>query len=291
MSFLDRIDVFNHCDLSRFIPFLVANQCYGWVRPSFADDLARFPGVFEVSDREVLLNPALEDYSQRTEAVAAVVQQLADEQRIRGWYNEAYPVTHDYHQTAEFEMDRAAAPYFGLRAFGVHVNGIVEKSTGDHIWVGVRASDKPHFPGKYDHIVAGGQPVGLSLLENVIKESAEEAGIPEFLARQARAIGKVTYCIETECCLKPDTLFTFDLILPESFVPVATDGEVDHFELWPIEKLAEVVAHTDKFKPNCNLVIIDFLIRRGVINETLPDYIEIKSRLSRPLPSLSFRSD
>ena len=284
MSFLDRIRVFNRYDLTRFIPFVVGDERYGWVRPDFANELLRFPAVFQVSDTQVLLNPALDGYAQRTEAVAEVVQVLAGQGSIRGWYDEAYPVTHDFHQAAEFEIDRAAAPYFGLRAFGVHVNGIVEKETGDHIWVGIRARDKPHFPGQYDHIVAGGQPVGLSLIDNVVKESAEEAGIPEVLARQAKPIGKITYCIETACCLKPDTLFTFDLILPESFVPVATDGEVDHFELWPMKTLSDVVANTEKFKPNCNLVVIDLLIRRGVIHQQTPDYEKIRQGLSRPLP-------
>ena len=34
--------------------------------------------------------------------------------------------------------------------------------------------NKPNWPGKLDHIVAGGQPYGISVMENVIKECEEE---------------------------------------------------------------------------------------------------------------------
>jgi hypothetical protein len=40
-----------------------------------------------------------------------------------------------------------------------------------------------------DNMVAGGQPLGIGLMENVIKECGEEAGIPEAIARRAIPIG------------------------------------------------------------------------------------------------------
>ena len=46
--------------------------------------------------------------------------------------------------------------------------------------------------GMYDHIVAGGQPHGLSLSANLIKECKEEASIPLELAAQAKSVGKLT---------------------------------------------------------------------------------------------------
>ena len=36
-----------------------------------------------------------------------------------------------------------------------------------------RSKSKPNWPGKLDHIVAGGQPYGISVMENVIKECEE----------------------------------------------------------------------------------------------------------------------
>ena len=79
-------------------------------------------------------------------------------------------------------MERAAVPWFGMKAYGVHINGFVrDEKTGEvsHLWVARRAKNKSTFPGMLDHIVAGGQPFGISPFENVIKECYEEANIPE----------------------------------------------------------------------------------------------------------------
>ena len=77
-------------------------------------------------------------------------------------------------------------PRFGIRAFGVHINGFVKKSDGLHMWVGKRAMDRAICPGMFDNMVAGGQPANLSLMDNIVKECAEEANIPEILARSAK---------------------------------------------------------------------------------------------------------
>jgi hypothetical protein len=60
----------------------------------------------------------------------------------------------------------------------------------------------------------------------VVKECGEEAGIPEHLARQARPVGYVSYASMQPEGLKPDVLFTYDIKLPEVFVPQPQDGEV-----------------------------------------------------------------
>ena len=51
------------------------------------------------------------------------------------------------------------------------------------------------------------------------------------------------------------------------------EGEVDEFMLWPGEQVMGKVRDTFEFKFNCNLVIIDFLIRHGVLDpDNEPDY-------------------
>jgi len=135
-----------------------------------------------------------------------------------------------------------------------------------------------------DNMVAGGQPIDLSLWDNVIKESAEEAGIPEDLAARARPVGAVTYCMEAKSGLKPDCMFCYDLELPADFEPECTDGEVEAFELWPLLRVAEAVRDSRAFKFNCNLVILDFLVRHGWIPADDPDYVEIVCGLRAPEP-------
>jgi NUDIX domain len=121
------------------------------------------------------------------------------------------------------------------------------------------------------------QPHGIGLHDNVIKESQEEAGIPEALACQAIAAGAVSYMSggSSGFGMKRDVLFVFDLELPESFVPQPMDGEVESFELMPVERVLEVVAETDEYKDNCNLVLIDFFIRHGRIAADSPGYLTL----------------
>jgi len=45
----------------------------------------------------------------------------------------------------------------------VHINGFVETDAGLELWVARRSKDKPTWPGKLDHIVAGGQVRGGNL--------------------------------------------------------------------------------------------------------------------------------
>lgn len=281
MSFLDRIAACNTHDLAGFRPFEVAGARVGHVRPEFAARLAGFADVFEVTDAAVWLNPALDSFEARSTAVAPIVRALSDEGLLPGWRGELYPVAPGFSDPPLLRIERAAVPAFGVRACGVHMNGFVRKDDGLHMWIGRRAKDKPTFPGMLDNMVAGGQPLGIGLRENLVKECAEEANIPRSLAEEAVSVGAITYVAEAPEGLKPDVQFCFDLEVPADFTPENTDGELDDFMLWPIGKVAEVVRDTTEFKFNCNLVIIDFLVRHGEIAPDHPDYLEIVSGLHR----------
>jgi isopentenyldiphosphate isomerase len=283
MSYLDRIAECNNADLRRFLPFSVGGAQVGWVAPGFARTLRRFPEVFAVGGRAVSLKAALDTPAKRSKALDLVLRQLADENIIRGWRDEAYPVMPPEGGAALTTMERAAVPHFGVRAFGVHLNGFVRKRQGIHMWIGRRSRDKPTYPGMLDNMVAGGQPAGISLKENLIKECREEAGIPRRLAERAIPVGAISYAYagKTEGGLKPDVQYCYDLELPADFVPRNTDGEIDAFMLWPIAKVARIVRDTSRFKFNCNLCIIDFLVRHGLIGPEHPDYQAICKGLRR----------
>ena len=279
MSFLDRIRECNARDMQHFRPFVVAGHQVGWVKRPFLDALAAFPAVFERREEAVVLSPALATPEARTKAVDAALRRLAERGVIEGWRDEAYPVTLGWGIPPLMVMERAAVPHFGVRAYGVHMNGFVREDGRILMWIARRAYDKPTFPGMLDNMVAGGQPAGISLTDNLIKESHEEAGIPETLARRAIPVGAVTYAMETPEGLKPDAQFVYELELPRDFAPRAIDGEIHEFMLWPMEKVMEVVSETREFKFNCNLVIIHFLVQHGLVAPEHPDYLEIVSGL------------
>ena len=77
-------------------------------------------------------------------------------------------------------------------------------------------------------------------------------------------------------------MFNYDLWLPEDFVPENTDGEVDEFMLMSFEEMAQLTDTSNEFKNNCNLVNIDLLLRKGVINQSHPDFDDIKQELYTP---------
>ena len=51
-------------------------------------------------------------------------------------------------------------------------------------------------------------------------------------------VGMILYDHQSDDGAKPDRQYCFDLELPADFEPVAADGEVDEFMLWPIEQVA-----------------------------------------------------
>jgi 8-oxo-dGTP pyrophosphatase MutT (NUDIX family) len=284
VSYLDRIRACNTHDLARYRPLNVGRTRVGWVRADFAAELARHPDVFHVTDDRVTLAPSLDDFEARSTAVARTLGALKADGRLPGWRGELYPVKTAFASAPLFQMERAAVPRLGIRAYGVHMNGFVRTPDGLKMWVARRSRTKPTFPGMLDNMVAGGQPIGLSLYENLVKECGEEAGIPPALARRATAVGAVSYVAEVDEGLKPDVQFCFDLELPADFTPRPVDGEIESFVLLPIAEVARLVAQTSEFKFNCNLVVIDFLVRHGVIPPDDPDYLAIVAGLRQGAP-------
>ena len=119
-------------------------------------------------------------------------------------------------------------------------------------------------------------------MDNLIKECAEEANIPKSIASKAKFVSTFHYRGTSTRGMSVDTLFNYDLTLPEDFVPKNMDGEVDEFILMPLEEMAQITETTSDFKDNCNLVNIDLLIRRGLINESHPEYLDVCKKLYAP---------
>ncbi len=272
MSYLDRIAVCRHWDPEGYRPFTIDGTALGRVAHGFARRLEAFPEVFAVSDRAVALAPGLGDFDSRSAAVREVLLELKAQGEIPLWRDEDYPVLRRWGEPPALKMERAAVPRFGVRGFGVHLNGLVRGADGLKLWVAKRARNKQTAPGKLDHIVAGGQPYGLGVAENLIKEAREEAGIPAALAAKAVPVGAVSYRCERREGLRDDVLFCYDLELPADFAPVNEDGEVESFGLWPLEEALARIRETDDFKFNVNLVVLDLAVRLGLITPDDPDY-------------------
>ncbi|MGH6931005.1 MAG: DUF4743 domain-containing protein [Dongiaceae bacterium] len=281
MSLLDRVKACMGCDRARYRPFLIGAARVGWIDHDLADRLRGYPDVFLVAADRVELARHLDSFAARSAAVDDVLSRLWRPAERQHWRHEFYPVATSFHAPPLMQIERAAVPAFGIRGHGVHLNGFVGRGPDMKMWIARRSRSRPVAPGKLDHLVAGGQPIGLGLMENLVKECAEEAAMPAALARRARPAGAISYLTENEDGLRDDVVFTYDLELPADFTPRNTDGEIEEFLLWPLTRVIELLADTDEFKFNVALVIIDFLARHGFLGPDDPDYFEIVHGLRR----------
>ncbi|MCP9319981.1 NUDIX domain-containing protein [Acetobacter persici] len=269
-----------HCNTAvvpgaRF-PFSLGGRPAGWVTPDLTETLEQ-RGLGSRTQGFNLPDPA---------DLEALGEDLARSGVYRS-HHELFDVMPDVDQPVLARIDRGALPLFGLVAAGVHLNGLVRKADGLYLWTGRRAANKRLDPGKLDHLVAGGVPAGHTQWDALLKEAAEEASIHEDLARQAQQVGRLVYALDRPEGLRRDILYCYDLFLPESFEPVAADGEVESFYLMPLSDVYKLVRDTDEFKFNVNLVLIDLFLRNGLIDPHSAEGRQLREGLNHGLSAAS----
>nr|CAH7720301.1 unnamed protein product [Callosobruchus chinensis] len=271
-------------------PFIVEGFQVGLVRPDIMKQLLKYPEVFLVNSGSVELNPAFRDYQERSSKVAQVLRELRDNDvfvTLKGWRDECYDVRTVFNSSGLLEMERSATCLFGIRQYGVSINGFVRHpEKGLCIWFQKRAATKQTWPGKWDNMVSGGLAVNTGILETAHKEAAEEASVPSQLLESLRSAGSVSFFFEGERGLFPNTEYVFDIELPVDFEPVNADGEVESFELMTVRDCCNRIV-SEEFKTTSCPVTLDFLIRYGQITpENEPDYLKIIELLHVPLQSI-----
>lgn len=271
------------------LPFCVQGRRVGWVCQSVARLLSQSFDVFTLHGdpaTHLELSDHLRSPQERTQAVQEVMESLRHQDAfpcLREWRSEHYDVNSLFSDPPLLSMERAATPLLGVPRYGVHVNGYLHRGGEVFMWVARRALTKATYPGKLDHLAAGGISAGSGVWETLLKECKEEACIPESIAATATPCGTVSYAYEKGEEIYLECQFVFDLEVPESFQPSVGDGEVEEFYLWPLEKVREAIA-TEEFKPNCALVVLDFLLRRGHVQpDTEKFYTRFVELLHAPL--------
>ncbi|KAF9541339.1 hypothetical protein BGW38_009834 [Lunasporangiospora selenospora] len=168
------------------------------------------------------------------------------------------------------------------------MNGFVRtgpKPQDIKMWIARRSLTKQTYPGLLDNMVAGGMGFGHSPWYTILKESMEEATIPESIAQNAIPVGTISYIkiskdhVETQ----PETQIIYDLELPMDVIPTPCDTEVQGFRLWTMDEVLTAIRQGE-FKPNCACVALHFMIQHAVLTpENEPEYLDIVQRLHRRL--------
>jgi len=215
---------------------------------------------------KVVQTDLTEAAEERTKVLARYLQQVREAKIFRvldGWRNELYPVYGPGKQLL-FSMERSASALFGIVTYGVHMTAYTKTAEGTKFWTPRRALNKQTYPGMMDNTVAGGLSTGEMPFECLVRESMEEASLPEEIASKAQPCGTMTYFYvrdsraggEVGLC-QPECQYVYDLELPEDVVPKPNDNEAMDFQLLGVEDVQAAMA-SGRFKPNCALLLLEF---------------------------------
>jgi hypothetical protein len=282
MSLLRHIELCNHYEAGNYLPFLHRGERLGLIRRNNAEALRQFPALFAV-DADTVTFKADDSFEALSKIIDEVTETLVGEGLVAKWRHECFTVAPRWGAAPHFMIDRGVVPFFGVRAYGVHLNGFVRDGKTMKLWVGRRSPKKAVAPGKLDNLVAGGIGYPYGLFETLVKECGEEADLPEALAQQSTAVGAVSYRMAVKHGLRDDVLFCYDLECPADFTPENTDGELVAFELIDAAAVIDLARRGDDFKFNVNLVLIDFGLRHGLIPPDDPDYLALIAGIHRPV--------
>jgi 8-oxo-dGTP pyrophosphatase MutT (NUDIX family) len=262
------------------LPFYVKEHVVGWLRPSFADRLRRWPHVFEVGDAFVAMKAKPDTTAGRSEAMATVARDLARDGVIAGWRDEPISVAERYGAPELFRVERAASRHFGFIAYAAHMNAFTRIGGRVHVWISRRSRQKAIDPDKLDNLVGGRIAAGMSVDETLRKEAWEEAGIPPALLQDLSCVGAVRTEYSVPEGLHREVMFVHDLWVPPDFKPVNQDGEVAEIRLMPVEEVIQSIL-AGEFTLDAGAVMVDGLLRLGAVMPEDRQYLDLL-RLMKP---------
>ena len=242
------------------VRFVVGGASVGFITPDRAQRLAGFT-VLRVEDSEVSLACAAPE---RTAAMAEISAQLAREGALTAWRDELYAVRTRFDEPALFELERAAARYFGIHTYAAHVNGLVRDDDGIRMWLARRSATKSIDPGMLDNLVGGGIAAGATIGGTIVKESWEEAGIAAHVAAQAVNSAELTIFRQQPDGIQHETIFAHDLWLPADWEPANQDGEAVEHQRVALAGVARIIGadvEPDVMTADASLVAFDCLTR------------------------------
>ena len=254
-------------------PFDVGGAAIGWITGDRVERLAEFADVFDAEGHALRFVPAMRDIASRTAALDRVAAQLASEGALTAWRDERYAVAPSFGDTPLFFLERAAARYFGVHTYAVHLNGLVRDRDDVTMWLARRSDAKAIDPGMLDNLVGGGIAAGATVADTVVKESWEEAGIGDDLARTSQAAGLLHIFRVQRDGVQHATIFVHDLWLPHDCAPENQDGEAVEHRRVALAEAARLIAIEDgpeAVTSEASLVALDCLLRLGQIGQNSP---------------------
>jgi 8-oxo-dGTP pyrophosphatase MutT (NUDIX family) len=242
-------------------PFFVAGRRVGSVARAHLPALAAWPQHLRVGEGGVTL---IADHRDR--ALAEIHAALRAQGLIQAWRDETFPLLDPDSREPLARVERAAARFWGTLTLGAHANGYVAGDRGrpTHLWIARRSAQKATDPGLFDNLIGGGVAAGQSPREALVREGYEEAGLAPAQLTGALPGRVIRLQRDIPEGLQLEDLHTFDLALPAGLLPQNQDGEVERFDLLPVEE-ALALAEGDTMTVDAALVTLDFGLRHGFL--------------------------
>jgi 8-oxo-dGTP pyrophosphatase MutT (NUDIX family) len=262
MNLKDVYNYFNSFTKDQTILFYIENYLCGYILPSFVDTiLTYFPKDFYQKNNSLFLHDKYNTFDNRS-LFFKELSQILNEKGIIDIRNEDMLVPSIVCNKALCKIDRALTNYLGTKSDGIHINAYVEKNGEKYLWIS-RRSKNILDPLQYDNLVAGGVSHGFSIFDTVLKEAEEEAGIPRELAIKSLYKNNFSYIIKRYFGIRNDAVYIFDLQLPENFIPIKQDEEIEDIHLLPLKDVYNLIKNGKDFKFNSMIVTAYFLLENS----------------------------
>ena len=267
--------------------------------------------------RRVHLNPAIGSVDDAIEVCRRKLVQFcernAQDRGFREWLQKS-EFQRDYHLVRglckRFEGLKVPAPLrgiIGIVTTGTHMNMFTMKEVAGqkrvYLWVSKR-SGKVTYGHKLDQVVAGAMSPedGMDDLKTLQREAKEEAGLYLDMStykmrdKNGAVVGEVkkgseiTFYDQKDAIagtevghLEPGIRFTYDIEVQSDFVPVPTEPDaIDGFHLKSLEIVKEDLKNAE-WKPNSGLVMLDFLLRKQLVEADELEVAVLQARLRRKI--------
>ncbi|TQS33022.1 hypothetical protein Golomagni_06648 [Golovinomyces magnicellulatus] len=261
---------------------------HGYIHPRTISTLS-WPSQFTIDDSSRTVTLSAASAKEVNEAFQAACDVAVDGglfPSLNGLHSEPFRIPGARYDEI-IHLERFTSSLFGICTRGSHMTAFVRGADALKIWVARRSKHLLTYPGMLDSTVAGGVKASDSPWDCIIAESDEEACLKKDLTEnRVKSTGVITLVNRSPRTdlVHGEILYVYDLELQDGETPTPQDGEVDAFELLEWQDVVERM-RAGEFKPNVCHVMIDFLIRHGLItSDTDPDYVEICTRLRRALP-------
>lgn len=286
---LEALQTLNTFSLSKFIPIISKNKSIGWIHRSNYELISQKGLLIKEKNLDYLSLDLSEAKRFFENIYLEMIKLKIINNSVKEWCpvfyeNSKQPrVNFSHHKifgsNKLFDVQRSILGFFGFPAYGVHLNGWKEKGGKFYFLLAKRSKNLVKFPGLYDNFVAGGVVSNLSIIENLMKEAFEEAGIGSKRMKLVKQCSKISYCHLAKNYFCPSVIFIYDLKIADAEKFFNIDGEVEKFEFFNLEEIFEMVQQK-KLKPNCIIPILDFIIRRNIDMFSKSSLNKIKNFLS-----------